>query len=121
MKIAFPVMEKTIDSKMNDTLGRAPFFLLYNTNSEEIEYLDHRAVAEQGGSGVRAAQVLADYGVRAVITPHCGENAEKVFRSSEVLVYKAVSGSISRNIEEFKGERLNLMSNFISRKNEPLE
>jgi predicted Fe-Mo cluster-binding NifX family protein len=88
MIIAFPVDEKSMDAKISDTFGRAPFFLIYSTVSEKKEFLDHRHVAAQGGSGVRAAQVLADHGVKAVIALQCGANAEKAFRKAEVLVYQ---------------------------------
>ena len=116
MKIALPVSAKSMNADLYDSLGRAPFFLLYNLNTKETDYLDHRAVAEQGASGIRAAQVLADNGVRAVITPQCGKNAEKILRNSEVLVYQSIPGSIQRNVEAFQKEELNLMTDFKSRK-----
>lgn len=118
MKIAFSVNEKSFDSDIHDSLGRAPFFLIYNTNTKEIDFLDHRSAAAHGSSGVRAAQVLADNGIRAVITLQCGENAGKVFRNAEVLVYKAVSGSIRQNIEAFANDRLNLLDKFKPRKHD---
>ena len=77
MKLAFPVSEKSVDSNIHETFGRAPYYLIYDTNSKEISYLDHRAVVAQGASGFRAAEVLADNGIKAVITLQCGENAEK--------------------------------------------
>lgn len=115
MKIALPADEKSIETGLFDSFGKAPFFLIYNTNSKTIEYLDHRAVAAQGAGGLRAAQVLADNGVRAIITPNCGENAEKVLHYSEVLVYKSISGSMRKNIEAFLNNELNLLADFKSR------
>jgi predicted Fe-Mo cluster-binding NifX family protein len=118
MKIAFPVGEKSIDAAIYDSFGRAPYFLIYDTVLTEIQFLDHRAAAELGASGLRAAQVLADNGVRAIVTPQCGENAEKVLRYAEVLVYKPVPGSIRQNIEAFACDRLNLLEEFKQRKND---
>ncbi len=112
MKIVFPVSEKSDDANIYDSFGRAPFYLIYNTNSKEVDYLDHRAVVDQGGAGIRAAQVLADNGVKAIITLQCGEYAEKVLRNAEVLVYKAISGSVKQNIEAFINDQLNLLNEF---------
>lgn len=115
MKIALPAGEKSIETRLFDSFGKAPLFLIYNTNSKTIEYLDHRAVAAQGAGGFRAAQVLADNGIRVIITPNCGENAEKVLRYSEVLIYKSIPGSMQKNIEAFLNNELNLLADFKSR------
>ncbi|MDD3168191.1 MAG: NifB/NifX family molybdenum-iron cluster-binding protein [Eubacteriales bacterium] len=118
MKIAIPVQDKSIEASMHDSFGRAPYYLLYNTNTKENDFLDHRASVAQGGSGIRAAQVLADNGVKAVITKQCGENAEKVFSNAEVLVYEAIPGSVRQNIEALIKDELRLMSKFKTTKKE---
>lgn len=112
MKIAFPVSEKSIVTQINDSFGKAPYFLIYNTISKEIDFLDHRAVADQGAGGIRAAQVLADQGIKVIITLQCGENAEKLLKKAEVLIYKAKAESISDNIEAYLNDQLNLMTEF---------
>lgn len=116
MKIAIPINEKSIESEIHDSFGRAPYYLIYNTKTSESEFLDHRAVVSQGGAGVRAAQVLADNGVRAILTPQCGENAEKILRNSEVLVYQSIPESIRQNIEAFMKDELRLLYEFKSKK-----
>lgn len=114
MKIAIPLKEKSIKSDINDTLGRAPYFLIYSTVTKKSEFLDNRAVVEQGGAGIRAAQVIADNGVRAVITNRCGENAEKLFRNAEVFVYEAKEGTAEENIAYFNENKLSLLNEFHS-------
>ncbi len=112
MKIAIPIKEKSIKSNINDSFGRAPYFLIYSTVTKEIEILDNRAVVEQGGAGIRAAQVIADNGVRAVITNRCGENAEKLFRNAEVFVYEAKEGNAEQNINYLIENKLSLLNEF---------
>ena len=112
MKIAIPVDEKSLKSNVCVSFGRAPYFLFYNTVTKESYYLDNTAAASQGGAGIRAAQVIADHGVKALLTPRCGENAEKVLSGAEVLVYKSISGTAQENIDAFIGEQLNLLSDF---------
>lgn len=110
MKIAIPAENKSIKSDVYKSFGRAPFFLLYNTVTKESEFLDNRAVVSQGGAGIRAAQVIADNGVKALITLRLGENAEKVLKNGEVFAYKAVPGSLQHNIDEFISQKLNLLN-----------
>jgi predicted Fe-Mo cluster-binding NifX family protein len=112
MKIAFPVSEKSMEAGIYDSFGRAPYFVIYNTISKEIDYLDHRAVVEQGAGGIRAAQVLADQGIKVIIAKQLGENAEKLLRKAEVLIYKARSESIYDNIDAYENDQLNLMIEF---------
>lgn len=109
MKIAIPVDEKSMETTVYQSFGRAPYFLIYNTITKEKEFLDNSAVVSQGGAGIRASQVIADQGVRAILSPRCGENAEKVCRNAEVLVYKSIPGTILQNIEAFMNEELNLL------------
>lgn len=110
MKIAIPAEDKSMDKSVYVSFGRAPYFLLYNTKTKECEYLDNSAVLNQGGAGIRAAQVIADNGVKALITPRCGENAEKVLSSAEVLIYKSIDGTIKENIDAFCEEELSLLT-----------
>lgn len=109
MKIAIPVEEKSTETGVYQSFGRTPYFLIYNTVTKEKEFLDNRAVVSQGGAGIRASQVIADQGVRAIIAPRCGENAEKVCRNAEVLIYKSISGTVNDNIEAFVNDELNLL------------
>ena len=112
MKIAIPVDEQNLESSVCPSFGRAPYFLFYNTDTKESYYLDNSAVASQGGAGIRAAQVIADHSVKALLTPRCGENAEEVLRKSEVLIYKSIPGTAQQNIDAFVAEQLILLSDF---------
>lgn len=112
MKIAIPVDEKKLDSSVCVSFGRAPYFLFYTTETKESYYLDNSAVASQGGAGIRAAQVIADHGTKALLTPRCGENAEEVLRKSEVLIYKSIAGTAQENISAFLSDQLGLLNDF---------
>lgn len=112
MKIAIPVDEQSLESGVCPSFGRTPYFLFYNTVTKESYYLDNSAVVSQGGAGIRAARVIADHGVKALLTPRCGENSEKVLRKSEVLIYKSIPGTAQQNIDAFAAEQLILLSDF---------
>ncbi|MGI6249170.1 MAG: NifB/NifX family molybdenum-iron cluster-binding protein [Acutalibacteraceae bacterium] len=114
MKIAIPVEKQNLDAQVAQSFGRAPHFLFYNTKSKESYYLDNTAVADSGGAGIRAAQVVADHGAEALLTPRCGNNAQEVLSGAEVLIYKSIPGTALENIEAFIAEKLVLLDEFHS-------
>jgi len=114
MKIAIPTEGNNLDTAISKLFGRAPFILFYNTVTKESEFLDNTAVSTIGGAGTRVAEVIADHGVKALLTEHCGENAMKALNRAEVLIYKAIPGTVRQNIEAFELEQLVLLNSFSS-------
>ena len=112
VKIAIPMNEKSIDTEVCPSFGRAPYFLFYDSVTKETYYLDNEAVASQGGAGIRAAQVIADHGVKVLIAPRCGENAAEVLTKAEVFVYHSIPGTARQNIEAHLNNQLPLLSEF---------
>lgn len=112
MRIALPAEKKSMDADVYQSFGRTPYILLYNTVTKESEFLDNSAVVSQGGAGIRVAQVIVDNGTKALITLRCGENAEKVLSKAEVLIYKAISGTVKQNIDKFISEELHMFNEF---------
>ncbi len=104
MKIALPVNEDK--STVCISFGRTPLFLLVDTETGAKEYLDNSAAASQGGAGIKAAQILVDNGVGALLTPRCGENAASVFQAADVSLYKTVGDSVEENLAAFKAGKL---------------
>lgn len=110
MKLALPVESKSLDVPVCPSFGRTPFYVLYDTETGNHEFLDNSAVASQGGAGIQAAQTLVDHSVEAVITLRCGDNAAQGLNAAKIKLYKAQDGSIRENIEKFKSEKLSLLS-----------
>lgn len=112
MKIAIPSEIKSMSSNVNESYGRSPYFLIYDTVTKESEFLDNSAVLSQGAAGIRVSQVIADNGVKAIIAPRCGENASNILKNAEVFVYQSIPGTLQDNINEFLLEKLNLLNEF---------
>ncbi|NLM58994.1 MAG: dinitrogenase iron-molybdenum cofactor biosynthesis protein, partial [Clostridium sp.] len=51
MKIAIPVDEKSLESNVCVSFGRAPYYLIYDTETKESVFLDNSAAASTGGAG----------------------------------------------------------------------
>lgn len=109
MKIAIPVNDKSIETTICQSFGRTPYFLIYDTESEESIFYDNSAVSSQGGAGIKAAQKIADYQVKALITPRCGENAADVIKAANIKIYKTINDSIKDNIKAFQEGKLPLL------------
>ena len=105
MKIALPVNNNHLDAGISHAFGRAPFFLFYDTETGEEEYVSNRSVGAPGGAGVSAAQQLADSGIEVVLSPRCGQNAAQVLMAANIAVYVAEEESIQQSIDSFtRGE-----------------
>jgi len=112
MKIALPVEDKSMEANVCMSFGRAPYFLIYDTDSKEEVFIDNSAVASQGGAGIKAAQGVVDSNVGAIVTHRCGENAAELFKAANIKIYKIAYDSIQKNIEAFMTGSLSLMDEF---------
>lgn len=110
MKIAMPVDDKSLNSNVCVSFGRAPYFVIYDTERNSAEFLDNSAISAQGGAGIRAAQIMVDNGVEAVISVRFGENAADTLSVAEIKLYKSVFGSAQKNIEDFLAGKLNVLT-----------
>ncbi|NLW62895.1 MAG: dinitrogenase iron-molybdenum cofactor biosynthesis protein [Syntrophomonadaceae bacterium] len=109
MKIAIPVEDKSIEGNICQSFGRSPYFLIYDTGSEESVFLNNTAAASQGGAGIKAAQIIVDSRAQAVLTPRAGEKAASVLAAADIKIYKTINDSIRDNIKAFTKGRLTLL------------
>lgn len=109
MKLIIPVETKSFDAPVCPSFGRAPIFMLFDTESGNHEFIDNIAASSQGGAGIKAVQILADSGAAALITYRCGENAAEVLNAADIKMYKAQDGSVAGNIAKYKEGKLSLL------------
>ena len=94
MKIAITSTGATLDDQVEARFGRCPCFLIVDTDSMALEAIENPNVAAGGGAGVQSAQLMADKGVKTVLTGNCGPNAFQVFGAAGIQVIVGVSGSL---------------------------
>lgn len=109
MKIAIPVDEKDMGTSVCASFGRAPYFLIYDTETKESEFIDNSAATSAGGAGIKAAQTIVDTKVSALLTPRCGENAANVLEAADIKIYKTMNISVKENIDAFIARKLSLL------------
>ncbi len=106
MKIAFTTSGKTLDSPLNPRFGRAPGFLIYDTDDRSVEYISNTQNYNAAqGAGIQSAQNLGDAGVSAVVTGHCGPKAYSVLARAGITVYNTSLATVAEALEALqKGE-----------------
>lgn len=109
MKIAIPVDEKDMGTNVCVSFGRTPYFLIYDTVSKESIFLDNSAAASSGGAGIKAAQIIVDSNIEALLTPRCGQNAANVLKAANIKMYKTTTLSVKDSIDDFISEALSLL------------
>ncbi|NLB49135.1 MAG: dinitrogenase iron-molybdenum cofactor biosynthesis protein [Erysipelotrichia bacterium] len=110
MKIAIPVDEKNLESTVCVSFGRTPYFLIYDTETKESLFIINSAAASPGGAGIKAAQIIVDNKVDALLTPRCGQNAADVIKAANIKIYKTTMASIKDNIAAFVDGKLPLLN-----------
>ena len=59
-----------IRDRVSVSYGRAPYFLIYDIESEKASFVENRAAVSRGGAGIIAAQLIADSKVQALSLIH---------------------------------------------------
>jgi predicted Fe-Mo cluster-binding NifX family protein len=110
MIIAIPTDDNTDRTNVCISFGRAPFFMLYDSETSNVRFIDNDAASSQGGAGIKAAQSLVDSKAGALLTPRCGDNAAEVLKAAGVGLYKTRDGSAADNIRAFLAGELQLLT-----------
>ncbi len=105
MKVAISATGNTLDSMVDPRFGRAAWFLIVDTDSKQlIEAIDNTTGKEAAhGAGISAAALVADKGVKAVLTGRVGPKALPVLDKAGVMAVNDVSGSVQDAIANFAG------------------
>lgn len=108
MSVAIPVNDDRVT--VAGTLGRAPLFALIDLEADQVQFKINPGADSQGGTGIKVAQTLLDWGVQAVVTPQCGENAANVLQAGEVELFLARGGDLSDNVSAYREGTLQKLS-----------
>jgi predicted Fe-Mo cluster-binding NifX family protein len=106
MRIAFPTQEnKGLESTVYNHFGSAPFFVVVNTETNELEILDNQDLGHAHGN----CQPLAALGgtpVDAVVVAGIGGGALKKLVDAGIQTFRAVEGTVFENISLINEGRL---------------
>lgn len=110
MKVA--IAAESPEGEVSPLLGRAPYFVIYDTETSEKKVIRNPYVNFPSGAGIQAVQMLARERVEAVITSGVpGPNAQYVLQMSGISVLN-FSGSVRDAMEFAKSKRRGIPAPF---------
>ncbi len=110
MNVAMPLDETK--SQVCVSFGRAPYFLLWDSQTNQSTIIDNPGAEAEGGAGLVAAQTVVDSKAEALITVRCGENAGNVFKAAGITVYKSQGADAMENCQAFATGDLAVLDHF---------
>jgi predicted Fe-Mo cluster-binding NifX family protein len=106
MKVAVSATGAGLDSTVDPRFGRCSMFVVVDTEDGRVETIDNTHAARSGGAGIQAGQLMAQKGVKAVLTGSCGPNAHETLKAAGIDVYLGCTGSVAEAIEAYRERRL---------------
>ncbi|MFH2124240.1 MAG: NifB/NifX family molybdenum-iron cluster-binding protein [Pseudomonadota bacterium] len=104
MKIVVSATGMNLDSPVDPRFGRAACLLIIDSDTgtlmEAIDNTQGRDAAQ--GAGISAAALVADKGVKAILTGRVGPKAMPVIEKAGIQVVSDVSGTVREAVEKFR-------------------
>lgn len=95
MKVAVTAEEGRMDSPVDSRFGRAPFFMIANSDTMEVYAHDNSSGVTAGnGAGTSAAQLLAEENVAVLYTGKVGPKAAEVLEKAGIKVVEEITGTV---------------------------
>jgi predicted Fe-Mo cluster-binding NifX family protein len=103
MKIAISSSGESLDSDIAETFGRCLYFIIVEIKNGKIgktEVIKNESADQASGAGMVAAKLVAEKGVKAVITKNVGPRAADVLKQFNIEIVEA-NGKISEALQDF--------------------
>ena len=102
MKICVSAVSDSLDAEVDPRFGRCPYFAIVDAETMMFESIPNTASSSMGGAGIQAAQLVADRGVKVLITGNIGPNAFQALSAANIKVITGAFGSVREAIEKYK-------------------
>jgi len=102
VKICVTATGTTLDASVDPRFGRAPHFIIVDSETLAFEAVSNTAAGAMSGAGIQAAQTIASKGVSVVITGNVGPNAFQALASTGIKIVVGASGTVRGVIEKYK-------------------
>ncbi len=109
MKIAVTSQGPELGSNVDPRFGRAPYILIVDTDTWECQVIDNRENANSlRGAGIEAASSVSKSGAEVLLTGHCGPNAFKALKASNIKVANNAEGTVKEAVKAYLDGKLQL-------------
>jgi predicted Fe-Mo cluster-binding NifX family protein len=110
MKVAISSVGPDVNSMVDFRFGRCAYFIIVDTETNEIKSIQNPNVYAASGAGIQSAQTVVNENIGAVISGQMGPNAHRVIAAVNIPVYISAGGTVAENLERFKRDELEQMS-----------
>lgn len=102
MKIAITSSGPDLDAEVDPRFGRCQYFLIVELNDLSFEAIENSNIAVGGGAGIQSAQLMAEKGVKTVVTGNCGPNAYQTLSAAGIEVIVGAAGIVREALERYR-------------------
>lgn len=88
MKLAIALKENNYNSSVDERFGRAPFFIIVDSDTKEFEIIENEAKDEATGAGLKAVKNLLKYEIDTIIAGEIGPKAGELIYDLEIPTFK---------------------------------
>lgn len=88
MKLAIALKENDYNSSVDERFGRAPFFIIIDSDTKEFEIIENEAKDEATGAGLKAIKNLLKYEIDIIIAGEIGPKAGELIYGLEIPTFK---------------------------------
>ncbi len=84
MKLAITSKGNNLESKFDLRFGRSAWFCIYDKESKTIQFVENENKDSMGGAGTKTAEMVAELGVKQVISGDFGPKAKTLLERFEI-------------------------------------
>lgn len=109
MKIAVTSYDRNVTGKVDQSFGRAKWFVVVDAEKDAVEaHSNEQNVNAVQGAGIQAAQNISNLGVDVVLTGNVGPNAFRTLNAASIKIFVVGKdvGTVEEAIAEWKAGRL---------------
>lgn len=88
MKLAIALKENDYNSFVDERFGRAPFFIIIDSDTKEFEIIENEAKDEATGAGLKAVKNLLKHEIDVIIAGEIGPKAGELIYDLEIPTFK---------------------------------
>ena len=102
MKICVTSQGANLDCQVDPRFGRCQYFIFVDTETLEFTAIQNPNIDGMGGVGVQSGQLVADNGIKVILTGNVGPNAFQTLQAASIEVVTRVSGTVAEAVESYK-------------------
>jgi len=98
MVIVIPSNGDTINSLISDTLGRAPFLIVYDSTNEKYNSVENPGFKVQDGSGLKASEIIINNKADVLLTKEIGRKSYSVLQREHIKIQLLTTGGSVKSV-----------------------